>query len=83
MASCFVAKGYRVMCYNSNLDDKDQFKVTHPGSYEFGWHGFSKKTSTIRVEPDVISPAMYNAVESQKDSVQSQLDYQKRLNSAL
>ena len=76
MESCFVAKGYRVMCYNAGLNDTDSFKVTHPGSYDFGWHGFSKKTSSILVEPDVITPAMYNSLEQKADSAQSQLEYQ-------
>lgn len=75
MDSCFVAKGYRVKCFNGNLGDTDRFVVTSPGSYDFNWHGFSKKTSSIRIEPDTISPAQYNALKQQADSTQSQLDY--------
>lgn len=83
ISSCYVAKGYRVMCFNSNLDTKDSYKVISPGAYDLGWYGFSKKISSLRVEADVISPAVYNAVVQRADSTQSQLEYQQRQNHSL
>lgn len=83
MQSCFVAKDYRLICYDGAINSSKQYKVESPGTKNLGWYGFSKITQSINIEPDIISTDQYDALQREAASYQVQLEYQKRQNRKL